>query len=110
MVSSRPRRAGGRPVGRFTRFLWVLLFIILSTFVAIFIGDTGNSDDVTTAVTAVAATLNNVGPGLALVGATQNFAHMAPAAKVALSLAMVAGRLELYAILALGLPSFWRSK
>lgn len=66
------------------------------------------SDDIVTSFTAVAATLNNIGPGLAKVGAVEHFGHLAPSAKYVLSLCMVLGRLELYAILVLFVPAFWR--
>lgn len=61
-----------------------------------------------TAFTAAAATLNNVGPGLGLVGATENFALIPPAGKMLLSLLMVLGRLEFLAILVLFIPAFWK--
>jgi len=61
-----------------------------------------------TAVSSVAATLNNIGPGLELVGAVQNYAHVPAVGKVFLSLCMVLGRLELFSILVLFLPAFWR--
>ena len=62
-----------------------------------------------TAVTSVAATLNNIGPGLRLVGATQDY-HLIPAVgKVFLSLCMALGRLELFSICVLFVPAFWRS-
>lgn len=61
-----------------------------------------------TAVTSVIATLNNIGPGLAGVGATQNFAAIPAIGKVFLSLSMVLGRLEVFSIMVLLLPAFWR--
>lgn len=61
-----------------------------------------------TAVTSVAATLNNIGPGLAAVGAVENYALVPTAGKVFLSLCMVLGRLELFSILVLFVPSFWK--
>ncbi len=62
-----------------------------------------------TAVTSVAATLNNIGPGLEAVGATMDY-HLVPAlGKVFLSLCMALGRLELFSICVLFAPSFWRT-
>ncbi len=61
-----------------------------------------------TAVTAVAATLNNIGPGLEHVGAIQNFAFIPGAGKLCLTLCMAMGRLELFSICVMFLPSFWR--
>ncbi len=56
------------------------------------------------------ATLNNIGPGLAGVGPVQNYAFIPDAGKWLLSLCMVLGRLELFAILVLFVPSFWRGR
>jgi trk system potassium uptake protein TrkH len=61
-----------------------------------------------TALTSVAATLNNIGPGLEKVGAAVNYAQIAPIGKAFLSLCMVLGRLELFSILVLFVPAFWR--
>ena len=59
---------------------------------------------------AVAATLNNIGPGLGIVGATQNYAPFSSATKLLFTFLMMLGRLELFAILVLMLPSFWRTR
>ena len=63
-----------------------------------------------TAFSAVAATYNNIGPGLALVGPTSNFAAFSDFTKLTLSVAMIAGRLEIYPVLILFLPSTWRKR
>ncbi len=64
--------------------------------------------DFTTNFTAVAATLNNIGPGLELVGPTQNFALFSPFSKCVLMFDMLAGRLELFPMLIIFLPSCWK--
>jgi len=62
------------------------------------------------AATSVAATLNNIGPGLERVGATHDY-HLVPAVgKIFLSLCMVLGRLELFSILVLFVPAFWNRR
>lgn len=61
-----------------------------------------------TAVTSVLATLNNIGPGLDMVGPTRNFGWMPDAGKLLASLLMILGRLEFYAVVVLFLPRFWR--
>ena len=61
-----------------------------------------------TAITSVAATLNNVGPGLGAVGPFDNYAGIPTTGKAILTLCMLLGRLELYTVLVLFLPSFWR--
>lgn len=59
---------------------------------------------------AVTATLHNIGPGLGIVGATQNYASFSAPAKLLFTFLMVLGRLELFAILVLFAPSFWRNR
>lgn len=60
------------------------------------------------AMGSVAATLNNIGPGFASVGPTQDFAHIPGIGKLFLSLCMVLGRLELFCICVFFIPDFWR--
>ncbi len=64
--------------------------------------------DLVTTFTAVAATFNNIGPGLALVGPTANFGLLSPLSKVVLSFGMLAGRLELFPLLLLFHRETWR--
>ncbi len=66
-----------------------------------------NFDFVTT-LTAVEATLNNIGPGLNLVGPTGNYSFFSPMSKIVLTLDMLFGRLELFPMLILLSPSTWR--
>lgn len=67
-----------------------------------------NNFDFTTNFTATAATINNVGPGLNLVGPTQNYALFSPFSKLVLIFNMLAGRLELFPMLVLFAPSTWK--
>lgn len=66
--------------------------------------------DITTAATASVATLNNIGPGLARVGATQNYEWFSDGGKIVMSILMVLGRLEVFTIVALLTPRFWRAE
>ena len=66
--------------------------------------------DGSTTLTAVLATFNNIGPGLGLCGPAGNFAFFSPLAKVVLCIDMLLGRLELYPMLVLLMPSTWRKK
>ena len=61
-----------------------------------------------TAMSAVAATINNAGPGLDFVGPIHNFAFIPASGKVVLSLCMAMGRLELFSLGVLLMPSFWK--
>ena len=77
-------------------------------FVASLLIITFDNFDLVTNFTAVTATLNNIGPGLKLVGPTGNFGIFSPVAKYILMFDMLAGRLELYPILLLFTPSVWK--
>ncbi|MEO1525854.1 MAG: TrkH family potassium uptake protein [Planctomycetota bacterium] len=57
---------------------------------------------------AVAATLNNIGPGLGVVGATQNYAGFSQGAKFLFVWLMLLGRVEVFSVLVLVFPGFWR--
>jgi len=82
--------------------LYMLLFIagvLVMTFLGL---------NIDTSIGAVAATLGNVGPGIGDVGPVENFAHMPKTAKWFLSFLMLAGRLEVYTVLVLFTPRFWK--
>lgn len=64
--------------------------------------------DLTTNFTAVAATINNIGPGLSLVGPSRNFGFLSPLSKYVLIFDMLAGRLELFPLLILFHPAIWK--
>lgn len=64
--------------------------------------------DITTNFTASVSALSNIGPGMGLVGPSGSFAIFSPFSKIVLTLAMLIGRLEIYPILALFSPSFWK--
>ncbi|MDP6410036.1 MAG: TrkH family potassium uptake protein [Planctomycetota bacterium] len=82
--------------------LWILIFVAGTVFLAAF----GVGTE--TAATAVLATLNNIGPGLAQVGPSMNFGAFPDPVKGLLTLFMILGRLEFYAVVALFVPGFWR--
>jgi trk system potassium uptake protein TrkH len=64
--------------------------------------------DLPSAGASVIATLSNIGPGLGSVGPADNFAHVPAVGKLVLSFCMLLGRLELFTVLVLIFPSFWR--
>ena len=64
--------------------------------------------DLVTAATASIACLGNIGPGLAAVGASQNYSGLADSAKLILAAGMIIGRLEVFTVLGLLSRSFWR--
>ena len=86
-------------------FTFVYLAILFIT--AVLLGMTGL--DVVTSVSGAASALGNVGPGLGpIIGPVGNYAPLEDEAKWVLSLAMLLGRLELFTVLVLLSPSFWR--
>ena len=121
----RPMKVFGLPVDREQRHDVVVYFaLILTTFVlgwfALCMLEPGNqwgpTEDVPAAeaeklidcASAVASCLNNIGPGLGRLGPASNYSDFAPQSKLLLTGLMLLGRLELFAILALLAPSFWR--
>ena len=66
--------------------------------------------DLVTTFTAVAACINNIGPGLEVVGPMGNYAQFSPAAKLLLSFDMLVGRLEIFPMLLLFAPSIWKRR
>ena len=65
--------------------------------------------DFLTAISGAASAISNVGPGLGeIIGPNGNFSSLENSSKWALSMGMILGRLELFAILVLFIPSFWR--
>ncbi len=81
-------------------------FVVLFALGSIFMAALGL--DIITATTSVAACLGNIGPGLARVGAMENYGHIPSVGKVFLSFCMMLGRLELGALMVLLVPDFWR--
>lgn len=65
--------------------------------------------DFTTTLSAVASSIGNVGPGLGSVGPTENYASIPEAGKWLLSICMLIGRLEVYTVIALLVPEFWKN-
>lgn len=65
--------------------------------------------DLTTTFTAIAATINNIGPGLGGAGPTESFSAFSDFSKYVMIFDMLAGRLELYPMLILLTPEFWKS-
>ncbi len=92
-------------------FIVSMLLIVLAGGVAIEgFEQLAGHDECTfrTSGTAAVATLFNIGPGLGLVGATENYGWFTDASKLLMSLLMAIGRLELFAIIVLFSPRYWR--
>tara|TARA_Y100000590_G_scaffold353563_1_gene406523 strand:+ start:66 stop:1451 length:1386 start_codon:yes stop_codon:yes gene_type:complete len=85
-------------------FLYFFIFFILATILSL------NGLDFVTAISGSATAISNVGPGLGeVIGPNGNFANLPNFSKLSLSLGMLLGRLELFAVLVLFFPSFWKN-
>lgn len=82
--------------------LYIVIFGISTTIFSFM------EPDLNSAMGAVATSLGNIGPGLGNVGPVENFLHITPGGKWFLSFLMLLGRLELFTVLVLFTPSFWK--
>ncbi len=86
--------------------VYMAAYLIIYTFAMLVISL--DNFDFTTNFTAIAATLNNIGPGLAVVGPVGNFAEYSALSKIVFSLCMLIGRLEVFPMLILFSPYTWK--
>ena len=85
-------------------FLYFFIFFILAALLSL------NGLDFVTALSGSASAISNVGPGLGdIIGPDGNFSGLPNFSKLSLSLGMLLGRLELFAVLVLFFPSFWKN-
>jgi len=85
-------------------YMYFVIFFIITALLSL----TGL--DFITSISGAATSISNVGPGLgSIIGPNGNFSSLPDISKWILSLGMILGRLELFAILVLFLPSFWRN-
>jgi len=85
-------------------FSYLFLFLIIAMLLSI------SGLDFLSAISGSATSISNVGPGLGeMIGPNGNFSEVSNVSKWILSFAMLLGRLEIFAVLVLFLPSFWRS-
>jgi len=112
----RPVRVGKEPITpemRLGTLVYVLgifsLFGIGMLLIMLFEQQFGSATgiDFSSAATASAATLNNIGPGLAKVGPTGNYGFFSEPSLAVMAILMAVGRLEVYAVIVLFLPRFW---
>ena len=85
-------------------FLYFFIFFILAALLSV------NGLDFITAISGSASAISNVGPGLGdIIGPNGNFSDLPNFSKLSLSLGMLLGRLELFAVLVLFFPAFWKN-
>jgi len=85
-----------------------LVTLFMGIFVLASVAMTALGLDIVTGISAVAAALGNIGPGLGGVGPAEHYAHIPALGKGILIFCMLAGRLEIYTIVILLFPEFWR--
>ena len=85
-------------------FSYLFIFLVISILLSI------SGLDFLSAISGAATAISNVGPGLGeMIGPNGNFSQVSEISKWILSFAMLLGRLEIFAVLVLFLPSFWRT-
>ena len=92
---------------RVSESVWGFFAVYVATFLIILMFLLSQSNDFLTAFSAVGATLNNLGPGLGTV--SENYKEITDGSKLALCIAMLLGRLEIFTLLLLFTPAFWRN-
>ncbi|GMQ88897.1 MAG: TrkH family potassium uptake protein [Gammaproteobacteria bacterium] len=104
--SIRPVKIGGRVLQQRTiEAVWGFFAVYILAFVVLTLAMMATGLDQVSAYSAIATSLNNLGPGLGAVA--YNFADISPLAKLISVFAMLMGRLEIFTILVLFTPSFW---
>lgn len=121
----RPLRLGGKPVEdpdlKHNILVYFCLILVIFVFSWMFVvtvepdSTWGGSPEqqqhkLIDSASGIAATLNNIGPGLGTVGATENYGKFSPITKLLFVWLMMIGRLEIFAILVLFAPGFWRDR
>ena len=95
--------------GRTITHIMIFLLLYIATFCVGSVIMTYMGYDILTSIGAVATCLGNVGPGIGKVGPVFNFGWLSGEAKFLLSILMLLGRLELFTMLVILTPHFWRS-
>tara|TARA_Y100001970_G_C14242209_1_gene865609 strand:+ start:185 stop:1597 length:1413 start_codon:yes stop_codon:yes gene_type:complete len=92
---------------RVVESIWGFLSIYVLVFIIILLLMLSQGNDFLTSFSAVGATLNNMGPGLGEV--SNNYSSLSDISKVGLCMAMILGRLEIFTLLVILTPAFWRN-
>ena len=92
---------------RISESVWGFFAVYVATFLIILMFLLSQNIDFLSAFSAVGATLNNLGPGLGIVA--ENYKDISDGSKLALCMAMLLGRLEIFTLLLIFTPAFWRN-
>jgi trk system potassium uptake protein TrkH len=88
--------------------MWVFLVAYIALIAAMTLGIAAYGYDLETALSGGVTSVSNVGPGLGEIGAFDHFSHFPSPIKIGLAFCMIAGRLEIFTVLVLLSPAFWR--
>ena len=88
--------------------VWGFFYLYLFLFATISLMMTLLGLDLITAISSVAACIGNIGPGLSAVGPAENYSHIPTLGKWLLTFSMLVGRLEIYTVMVLFVPEFWK--
>jgi trk system potassium uptake protein TrkH len=88
--------------------IWGFLFLFIFVCIIATISMTALGIDIITSATTVVSAMSNVGPALGEAGPAENYASIPDAGKWILTFCMLIGRLEVYTVLILFVPHFWK--
>ena len=101
-------KLGSKPINsRVAESVWGFFSIYVIVFIILLMFLLSQNNDFITSFSAVGATLNNLGPGLG--GVAENYKDLNDLSKLGLCMAMLLGRLEIFTLLVVFTPSFWRN-
>jgi trk system potassium uptake protein TrkH len=104
-----PVKLGGKSVPNdVLNSVWGFFLLFVGLFIMASLAMSALGLDLVTAFSSVAASIGNVGPGLAQVGPACNYMEIPMAGKWILIFCMLLGRLEIYTVIVLFIPEFWR--
>jgi trk system potassium uptake protein TrkH len=102
-------KLGGKPVPQdILNGIWGFFILYLGLFITATLIMASLGLDMISALASVAASIGNIGPGFGLVGPVKNFLNIPEAGKWVLIFCMLLGRLEIYTVILLLTPEFWR--
>jgi trk system potassium uptake protein TrkH len=102
-------KMGGKPVpADVLSSIWGFFLLFLGLFLTAVLIMSSLGLDMISAIGSVAASIGNIGPGLGLVGPTKNYVTVPFLGKWVLIFCMLLGRLELYTVIVLLMPAYWK--
>ena len=105
----RPIKLGGKPVPEeVLNSIWGFFILYLTLFIVAVIIMSSIGLDIITSFASVAATIGNIGPGFGLVGPVNNYLPVPDLGKWVLIFCMILGRLEIYTVIIMLAPAYWR--